>query len=136
MRTTAQVNKKILETFGLTNSRHVYAAALLFAAKNSSVRGPFNDVSPNPVTMKEFCEKLGEATNRWSWAHAPYFSVRVSPHYTKSLHTNKLQLLLGEVASATTTSLRGIPKVLQDNAFQWKYPTLDEALADLLSHQT
>ena len=52
--------------------------ALLYAATNEKMEGGFNNVSPNPVTMSEFCRQLGVASNRWSWAHAPYFVIRVS----------------------------------------------------------
>lgn len=52
--------------------------ALIFACKNKSLEGPFNNVAPAVVRMNDFCRELGRSTNRWSWAHAPYFAVRVS----------------------------------------------------------
>jgi len=93
------------------------ARALIFAAKNSNITGPFNNASPNPVRMKEFCQALGAAKNRWSWAHAPYITVR---------------LILGEVANVITASLRIKPKALEENGFEWNYSTVQDALANIL----
>jgi len=93
--------------------------AFLFAATNNNIKGPFNNVSPNPVTMGDFCKKLGVQMNRWSWAHAPYLAVRI---------------MLGAVADVIVCSLRVVPKVLENEGFTFKYNTVEDALKDIVEN--
>jgi len=92
------------------------ARAFIHLIENEEATGAFNMVAPNPVTMATFCQTLGQAMNRWSWAHAPYFAVRI---------------LLGEAADVVVQSDRCKPSALEASQFEFQHPDLLEALKDL-----
>jgi uncharacterized protein (TIGR01777 family) len=92
--------------------------AILFALQNPNLSGPVNAVSPNPVTMKEFCKALGRAMHRPSSAPVPAFMVK---------------LLLGEMSEMLLTGQRAVPKKLQDAGYRFRYPELDNALAAIFT---
>ncbi|HEV3116655.1 MAG TPA: TIGR01777 family oxidoreductase [Gemmataceae bacterium] len=89
---------------------------LLFALDNAQVSGPMNATAPNPVTNKEFARALGRALHRPSFLPTPKFALR---------------LALGKVAKVITTGQRVIPKKALSLGYQFQFPTLDAALADL-----
>ncbi|HXV27988.1 MAG TPA: TIGR01777 family oxidoreductase [bacterium] len=91
--------------------------AIIFLLNQPTVSGPVNLVSPNPVTMKEFCKTLGKVMGRPSWAPVPAFMLR---------------LLLGEMSEMLLTGQRVIPKKLQDAGYRFKYPNLEDALRAIL----
>lgn len=79
--------------------------------------GPINATAPHPVTNREFNLALGRALHRPVWTFVPGFALR---------------LLLGEFADSLTTGQRVIPRRLLEMGFQFQYPTLDAALANIL----
>jgi uncharacterized protein (TIGR01777 family) len=85
---------------------------LLFA---DDVRGPVNVVGPAPVTNAEFARTLGHVLHRPAVAPAPAFAVR---------------LLLGreQADEMALASQRVLPRVLAGAGFQFRHPTLEEAL--------
>jgi len=89
-----------------------------FLIENHHARGAVNATAPNPVTMKEFCNTLGGVLHRPSWAPVPALALRV---------------LLGEMAEILLASQRVIPAKAQSLGYQFKYPTLLEALSALLA---
>jgi uncharacterized protein (TIGR01777 family) len=91
--------------------------ALRFSLENSAVRGPINVVGTQIVTMKEFCKTLGRVVGRPSWAPVPAFVLR---------------LALGEMADMLLTGQRVVPKRLLDAGYPFRFPTLEEALRDLV----
>ncbi|NOU31170.1 MAG: TIGR01777 family protein [Polyangiaceae bacterium] len=91
-------------------------SALVFAVDTKDFQGPFNLVSPNPVTMGEFARSLGSALGRPSFMAVPAFA---------------LKLALGEQSRALLTGQRAIPKKLADARFPFLYPELGSALSDL-----
>lgn len=91
---------------------------LLFALDNDNVRGPLNGTAPAPVTNKEFGRALGRALGRPSFFWTPRFALR---------------LALGEVADIVTTGQRVVPKKALALGYTYKFPTVEAALADLLS---
>ena len=81
--------------------------------------GPYNAVAPNPVTNAAFTHALGAALHRPTAIPTPAFA---------------LNLLLGEGASVVTTGQRVLPqRIVDERGFVFAYPTLDGALAALLS---
>ncbi|MFV0423879.1 TIGR01777 family oxidoreductase [Oleidesulfovibrio sp.] len=96
--------------------------AILHLIDNSALHGAFNLTAPEPVTMNEFCNRLGTALNRPSWLPAPAWL---------------LELLLGEMASELITGGRRVhPDRLLDSGFDFLFPTLGQAFADLfLPHE-
>lgn len=93
----------------------------LFVIKNSDCSGAFNVVSPNPCTMKELSQTLGKVLRK------PYF-LRTPEFF--------LKLILGKAASMLTISQRVVPQRLLDAGFKFKFPTIEEALKDLLLKKT
>lgn len=91
--------------------------AILFALVHQELSGPVNATSPHPVTMKAFCETLGEALHRPSWAPAPSFALR---------------LLLGEMSEVLLTGQKAIPKKLEGAGYSFRYPELHTALHTIL----
>ena len=85
-----------------------------WALTHPDLRGPVNAVSPDPVTMREFCAALGRVLRRPSWLPAP---------------APVLRLLLGEMADMLLTGQRVIPQAAQRQGFTFRYPDVTQALA-------
>ncbi len=90
---------------------------LIFPLQNEYFDGPYNLASPNPVTMNEFADTLGEVLNRPSFFRVPEPVVK---------------LVLGEAANPVLESLRIQPKKLQEADFEFRFSQLKETLADIL----
>ena len=91
--------------------------ALIFAAENQNLSGPVNLAAPDSVTMKQFCQALGKAMNRPSWAPVPGIVLKT---------------VLGEMAdSLLLHGQRAIPRKLMDSGYKFRFPKLPEALADI-----
>ena len=89
---------------------------ILFLMENGKAQGSFNTTAPNPVTMEEFCKGLGKVLNRPAWASVP---------------ASLLTLLLGEMADVVLGSQRALPKAAEKLGYNFKYPTITEALESL-----
>jgi uncharacterized protein (TIGR01777 family) len=84
----------------------------------SHITGGVNAVAPQPVRMREFAATLGSVLKRPSWLPVPAWALR---------------LVLGELATLMTTGQRVIPTVALQNGFEFRYPSLLMALAQLES---
>lgn len=91
--------------------------AELFLIENDNIRGPVNFSSPTPVRNVDLGKAIGKALNRPAFMPAPSFMIK---------------LVLGEFGSVILEGQRAVPKALLDNGFSFQYPTIDEALKDLL----
>ncbi|WP_421773631.1 TIGR01777 family oxidoreductase [Gracilimonas sp.] len=91
--------------------------ALTFPLMNQELSGAYNVCSPNPVTMNEFADTLGNVMNRPSIFRVPTFA---------------LDIVLGEAAKPVTDSIRMQPKKLQVAEFDFHFEYLEEALADIV----
>jgi hypothetical protein len=91
--------------------------AFIFLLEHDECDGPFNGSAPNPVTNAEFTKKLGSHLNRPTFLPAP---------------APALKLAFGEMSHMLLTGAKMLPKRLQDAGFEFRYPTLDDALADIL----
>jgi uncharacterized protein (TIGR01777 family) len=89
----------------------------LLALDNAGASGPLNGTAPNPVTNREFSKALGRALHRPAFMPTPGFGLR---------------LLLGEVADVITTGQRVIPERALALGMQFRFPTVDQALADVV----
>lgn len=85
--------------------------------EHADARGAVNATAPNPVRMKEFCQNLGHALRRPSWAPVPAFALR---------------LMLGEMAEMLLTGQRVVPAAAQKLGYRFRHPTLYEALTACL----
>jgi uncharacterized protein (TIGR01777 family) len=90
---------------------------LLLQLDNAEARGPLNGTAPNPVTNRAFGKALGAALHRPAFLPTPAFALR---------------LALGEVAQVVTTGQRVLPKRALALGYQFKYPTIEAALKQIL----
>lgn len=90
---------------------------IMLALEDERVRGPLNASAPEPQTNHDFSKTLGKVMGSPSWFPVPGFGLR---------------LLLGEVAAMLTEGQRVIPKKALDLGYQFKYPTSEQALRQLL----
>ncbi|HEX8810466.1 MAG TPA: TIGR01777 family oxidoreductase [Terracidiphilus sp.] len=94
-------------------------AAVRFLIADNQLTGPINMVAPEPVTNAEFTRALGRVLHRPAILPAPAFALR---------------LALGDMADdALLASARAVPKRLLDSGFQFRYPSIDEALREALA---
>jgi hypothetical protein len=92
--------------------------AFLFLLEQPELTGPVNFSSPNPARNRDFAKALGRALNRPAILPAPAFM---------------LHLALGEFADAILTGQKVLPSKLLAAGFQFHFPTIDQALQDLLA---
>lgn len=91
--------------------------AMDFAIENKELSGPCNLSAPNPVTMNELANTMGDVLNRPTFMRVPEFVIKS---------------VLGEVSDAALDSLRTRPKQLQQTGFEFRFKYLREALGDIV----
>ena len=84
---------------------------------DSTVSGPVNLTSPNPVTNSQFTAALARALHRPAIFPAPAFA---------------LKLALGGFSTEILGSKKVIPQVLLDDGFEFDYPQIPNALEELV----
>lgn len=89
--------------------------ALVWMLENDSATGPYNVVSPNPVTNREFTRTLGRVLNRPTPFPAPAFVLRAA---------------FGEMSRLLLTGQKARPERLLNEGFEFRFPELENALAD------
>lgn len=95
--------------------------AILYAIEKPALSGPINLAAPEAVTMAEFSRILGQVLRRPSVMKVPAFVLRA---------------LLGEMAIIVLTGQRAVPRKLLQAGFRFSYPSLPEALSNLLQPST
>lgn len=91
------------------------------AMEDDSMQGFYNGVAPNPVSNKTLTEGLRDALgNRAAIAPVPAFALR---------------LAMGEMADVVLLSTRVRSAKIEAAGFHFSFPTLDEALKDLLQRK-
>ncbi len=91
---------------------------ILEALSRKDIEGVFNATAPNPVRMTELCQTIGETLNRPSWLPVPSFA---------------LEALLGEGAKVVLEGQQVLPKRTTNYGFKYRYPTVKQALAEILA---
>ncbi len=90
----------------------------LFLLDRKEIEGPVNCTAPNPVRNRELTYTLAEALGKpVTMPFVPGFMLR---------------LVLGEFANIILEGQRVVPNRLLESGFQFRFPTLKEALADIL----
>lgn len=92
---------------------------ILKALTDPEMAGVFNATAPNPVRMEELCQALGEVMGRPSWLPVPDFA---------------LGLLMGDAAKVVLEGQQVLPKQTQSSGFEYQYPTVRQALTEVISH--
>jgi uncharacterized protein len=82
----------------------------------SSMKGPVNGVAPEGVTNAEFTKQLGRALHRPAFLPVPEMALRA---------------LMGEMADVLFHSQRVVPKAVLQAGYEFRYPLLERALANL-----
>jgi uncharacterized protein (TIGR01777 family) len=91
---------------------------ILWALDNEGVDGVINASAPNPATNKDFSKALGRALGRPAVVPVPGFVLDLK--------------FGGEFGKVLKGGQRVIPKRALELGYEFKYPELDDALADLL----
>jgi uncharacterized protein (TIGR01777 family) len=95
--------------------------AMLWAIDRDAVVGPANVVAPEPVTMNELARALGAAMHRPSALRVPALALKAA---------------LGDgLAKLLLTGQRAVPAALLAAGFEFRFPRLEPALADLFSRR-
>lgn len=90
----------------------------LFLLEQQSLSGPVNFTAPQPVTNREFTKALGKALGRSTFLPAVPGVV--------------LRMIKGEFGTVLLKGQRVIPKKLLDAGLRFQFPTILEALNDLV----
>ncbi|USK60498.1 TIGR01777 family oxidoreductase [Peribacillus asahii] len=91
---------------------------ILFCIDQPKISGPVNFTSPEPTQMKPFGQMISSITHRPHWLPVPSFA---------------LKLALGEMSMLVLEGQRVQPTKLLHYHFSFSYPTLKQALTDLLT---
>lgn len=98
-----------------------YVNAVKFLIEEEKCTGPFNMVSPKPVTLKHFAKGVGNTLKRPVWLPIPKFVLR---------------LFLGKMADEVIFSNQNvIPQKLLSMGYVYNHHELKEALDDLLKQK-
>jgi hypothetical protein len=93
----------------------------LFLMERSDVSGPVNCTAPHPVTNREMTKHIGEALGKATFMPSvPGFMVK---------------MVMGEFGSVLLGGQRVVPNRLLKLGFEFRFPTMEEALADLLGEK-
>ncbi|MDJ0787189.1 MAG: TIGR01777 family oxidoreductase [Myxococcota bacterium] len=87
---------------------------ILFALDRDDVRGVLNAVAPIPVRQGEFAGTLGRTLGRPALVPVPAFAIR---------------LAMGDISGELLGSRRVLPQKALAAGFQFRFPTLEQALA-------
>ncbi|SHF65776.1 hypothetical protein SAMN02745148_03220 [Modicisalibacter ilicicola DSM 19980] len=88
-----------------------------FLLDQEVLNGPFNCSAPNPVTNDEFVHTLARHLHRPAMIPMPATALKIA---------------LGEMSRLLLTGAAMQPRRLEEAGFTFHYPTLDEALSDIL----
>lgn len=92
------------------------ASAIVFLINCTEASGPVNFCAPYAVRNKDFTSAMGHALNRPAFFHVPGFILRT---------------VMGELGDTLLASQRMTAGELKRLGFDFKYPDIDSALADL-----
>jgi uncharacterized protein len=92
--------------------------AILFALHNDTLRGPVNVTAPSPLQMNDFGKTIGSVLHRPHWVPVPSLAMK---------------MVLGQKSALVLEGQHVLPQVLQQEGFEFMYPTLRSALEDLFS---
>ncbi len=91
--------------------------AIRFLMDHANAQGAFNVCAPHPIRNAELSRVLGQVMRRPSFIPTPAFAMK---------------LLLGEKATLVLDGQRQLPQRLIELGFEFKFPTVEAALRDLL----
>ena len=92
-------------------------AAIVRAVLSGNLAGPVNGCAPHPESNRDFTRKFAAAVRRPALLPVPGFA---------------LKLALGGFGGALLGSQLAIPAALLEDGFEFRFPTLESALGDLV----
>jgi uncharacterized protein (TIGR01777 family) len=92
--------------------------AMKFLLENEETRGAYNLIAPTPTSNAEFMHAIAKTLHRPFWFHVP-----------KTL----LTLALSEMSVLITEGRYSQPKRLLEQGFEFNFPRIEEALANIFS---
>jgi len=88
-----------------------------YGIENTGLKGVYNMVAPNPVTNKQLTQAVAQYLHKPLWLpNVPAFA---------------LKLLLGEMSTIVLGSSRASAQKIEEAGFKFKYPVIEDALADI-----
>ncbi|MGO4889820.1 TIGR01777 family oxidoreductase [Anaerobacillus sp. MEB173] len=90
---------------------------ILFALENDLIQGPLNVTAPNPVQMREMGKEISNVIGRPHWLPTPGIALKI---------------ILGEMSVLVLEGQYVLPKRAEEFGFTFDYPTLTQALTDLV----
>jgi len=90
--------------------------AIKFLLQNENANGPFNLIAPTPTSNADFMRIIADHLKRPYWFHLPSFLLRIP---------------LGEMSVLLTEGSYSQPKRLLELGYQFKFPTLQDAVKDI-----
>lgn len=97
---------------------HDLVNIFLYLLDNKEISGPVNCTAPYPVTNKELTSALGKALHR--------------PVFLPNAPSFVIKKVMGEFSDVFLQGQKVVPAKLQKSGFEFQYPYIDEALADLV----
>jgi len=94
------------------------ANIFLFLLDNKEISGPVNCVAPNPVRNSDFARVLARTLGR--------------PLVMPAMPGFLLRILVGEFANLVLKGQRVVPKRLMEAGFSFRFPTLQQALENIV----
>ncbi len=91
---------------------------IIQALTRPDISGVLNATAPHPVRMTELSQTMGQVMNRPSWLPVPGVAI---------------EALLGDGAIVVLEGQQVLPKRSLEYGFDYQYPTVKEALQDILS---
>lgn len=95
-----------------------WVGAVRFLIANENARGAYNFIAPAQTSNAEFNQTIAQVLNRPYWFHIPEFLLRN---------------ILGEMSVMILDGRFSQPKRLIESGYQFQFPSLKEAIEDLLS---
>lgn len=89
---------------------------IVHAVSSPALSGSVNGTAPHPLKNSDFTKTFAASVHRPAFFHAPGFA---------------LKLALGGFGGALLAGQRALPAALEKDGFQFRFPTLESALADL-----
>ena len=93
-------------------------AMLKHVVEHEEIEGSWNATAPNPVRNLEFTKTLGRVLHRPAVVPVPAIAMRA---------------VFGELANLMLASTRVDSKAIAETGFSFRYPTLETALAEIVS---
>ncbi len=88
-----------------------------FLIENKAAAGPVNLAAPNPLRNRDFAKVIGRVMGRPAFAPAPAFVFKT---------------IFGEMSTVLLDGQQVMPKRLQEWGYQFKFPTAEATLKDIL----